>query len=76
MNNATRDYTHSLYIQGALEETKTAYAEIMDVSLEHSESSTLATFQNDGEDLTFLIDAFSNHALFLTIQQFRDGDEA
>ena len=74
MNKTTRDYTHSLYLQGAIEETKQAYAEILEISLEHSDTSTVATFQNDGEDLSFLVDAFSNHALFLTIQRFRDGD--
>ena len=76
MSKATRDYSHSLYLQRAIEETKQAYSELLEIDLNHTESGTLATFQNDGEDLDFLVDAFSNHALFLTIQQFRDGDEA
>ena len=70
---ATREFSHSLYRTAALEETQQAYGEILRVAFEHTEGNTLATFENDDDDLTFYVDAFCNHALFLTIQQYREG---
>ena len=73
MPEATRDFSHSLYRKSALEETRAAYGEILQVTLAHHESSTSVTFENDDDDLEFYVDAFCNHALFLTIQQYREG---
>jgi len=70
------DFSHSLYNQHALDETKVAYSELLDVALSHDENNSRATFETDDENGTLLVDAFCNHALFLTIQQFRDGDSA
>ena len=76
MPSTTRDFHHDLYRPAALEETKAAYGELLNVSIEHGEHTTNATFEHEGDDLGFYVDAFSNHALFLTIQKFRDGQTA
>ena len=73
MPEATRVFDHSLYREAALEETRLAYGEILRVTFEHLESTTSVTFENDDDDLDFYVDAFCNHALFLTIQQYREG---
>ena len=73
MPKATREFSHSLYRKAALEETRQAYGEILGIDFTHDESNTSATFENDSEDLAFYVDAFCNHALFLTIQQYREG---
>ncbi len=74
MHKATLDFSHSLYSQNALNETKDAYVDYVSVTFEHTEGNSHATFESDDENATLLVDAFCNHALFLTIQQFRDGD--
>ena len=73
MPKANRDFSHSLYRKSALEETRAAYGEILGIEFQHDEGNTAATFENDSEDLAFYVDAFCNHALFLTIQQYREG---
>ena len=76
MPSMTRDFHHELYSPAAIEETCQAYAELLDIKIDATEHHTQATFQHEGEDLTFYVDAFSNHVLFLTIQRFRDGQAA
>ncbi len=76
MPSATREFHHDLYRPAALEETQLAYGELLGVAFESGEHFTRATFDHDGDDLDFYIDAFSNHALFLTIQKFREGQTA
>ena len=73
MPKADREFSHSLYRKAALEETREAYGEILGIEFQHGESNTSATFENDSDDLAFYVDAFCNHALFLTIQQYREG---
>jgi hypothetical protein len=70
--NTSRTFDHSLYPSIALNQTATAYSELMSVSLETTDTSTVAQFDVSGEDAAMLIDAFSNHALFLSIQVFRE----
>jgi hypothetical protein len=70
------DFSHSLYNQHALDDTKDAYSTLLDVALTHDEENSRATFSSDDENGTLLVDAFCNHALFLTIQRFRDGGSA
>ncbi len=70
------DFNHGLYSQHALDETKSAYAELVAVTLDHGDENSHATFETDDENGTLLVDAFCNHALFLTIQHFREGDSA
>lgn len=72
MHSTTRDFSLSLYRQTALQETQQAYAELLDARFEHAEHNSHVTFSGDGDDLDFLIDAFCNHALFLSIQQYRE----
>ena len=76
MPSATREFHHDLYRLTALEETQLAYGELLGVEFEPGEHLTRVTFEHDGEDLEFYIDAFSNHALFLSIQKFREGQTA
>ena len=73
MPKATREFSHSLYGKSALEETQAAYGEILNIALDHQDGNSSATFENDSDDLAFYVDAFCNHALFLTIQQYREG---
>ena len=76
MPSTTRDFHHELYRHTAVEETHQAYAGLLNIVIEQSENHTRVSFEHDGDDLMFYVDAFSNHALFLTIQQFRDGQTA
>ena len=76
MPSAIREFHHDLYRPAALEETRVAYGDLLGVRLEPREHTTQATFEHDGEDLAFYVDAFSNHALFLSIQHFREGQNA
>ena len=69
----SRVYDHSLYLASAIAETAEAYAELMKISVRSDESITTATF-DEVEDIMY-VDAFSNHALFLSIQEFRNGDD-
>ena len=73
MPNTTREFHRDLYRQASLEETKTAYGELLDVQFVPGEHGIHVTFSHDGDDLDFYVDAFCNHALFLTIQNFREG---
>ena len=72
MPSETREFHHDLYRQSALTETQLAYGELLGISFETGDHLTRATFEHDGEDLAFYVDAFSNHVLFLTIQKFRE----
>jgi hypothetical protein len=69
----SRVYDHSLYLASAISETAEAYGELMSISVSSDGSTTTATF-DDVEDIMY-VDAFSNHALFLSIQEFRNGDD-
>ena len=73
MPSSSREFHHDFYAPSALGETQQAYGELLSVELEELQQHTRATFVHEGDDLAFYVDAFSNHALFLTIQQFRDG---
>ena len=68
-----REFHSDLYAQSAIAETVQAYGELLQVTLDKTEDHTRAKFEHDGDDLDFYVDAFCNHVLFLTIQQFRDG---
>lgn len=72
MPETSRTFDHSLYPSDALSQTAAAYSGVMSVSLETTDTSTVAQFDVSGEDAPMLIDAFSNHALFLSIQVFRE----
>jgi len=69
---STRDFDHSIYYPAALQETATAYAEILDVKLDAQDGATHATFNDEG----MVVDAFCNHALFLSIQAHRDAEQS
>lgn len=69
-----RVYDLGLYLDSAISETADAYGELMAISLSTENGTTTATFDNV-EDAMY-VDAFSNHALFLSIQAYRDGSEA
>lgn len=71
MPESIRDFDHSIYAHSALEETASVYAEILDVQLDAKEGSTQATFADEG----MVVDAFCNHALFLSIQAQRDSEQ-
>ncbi len=68
----SRIFNHSLYHASAIKETADAYSELMTIALASDDEATTATF-DDVDDVMY-VDAFSNHALFLSIQEFRDGD--
>lgn len=72
MPEVTRDFAHSIYYPSALHETAEAYAELVEVQLEPQDDTTCATFSEEG----MIVDAFCNHALFLSIQAYRDSEEA
>ena len=68
---SVRSFDHSIYYQTAIEETAAAYAEIVDMKLDVQDGSTHATFDDEG----MVVDAFCNHALFLSIQAHRDSEQ-
>jgi hypothetical protein len=70
------DFSHSLYNQDALDATRDAYSGLLSVALTHAENNSHAAFEAEDENGTLLVDAFCNHALFLTIQQYRAGESA
>ena len=72
MPESTRDFDHSIYYPAALQETATAYAELLDVKLDAQDGATHATFNDEG----MVVDAFCNHALFLSIQAHRDAEQS
>ncbi len=76
MFESQRTFSHRIYRETALQETKDAYAELVSVELHSDAESTEATFQASDEDGPMFVDAFCNHALFLSIQAHRQGDEA
>ena len=69
-----RAYDLGIYLDSAIAETAEAYGELMSITLNTDDGVTTATFDNV-EDLMY-VDAFSNHALFLSIQAYRNGGEA
>ena len=71
MFETQRVFQHSLYSSAALVETQDAYREFVEASFEHSSDSTTATFRADEENGAVIVDAFCNHALFLSIQAHR-----
>ena len=73
MFETQRVFQHSLYSSAALVETKDAYGEFVEASFEQSNDSTIATFKADEENGAVIVDAFCNHALFLSIQAHRQG---
>jgi hypothetical protein len=76
VSNTDRDFSHSLYNQEALDATKDAYSGLLSVALSHAENNSHASFDVEDENGALLVDAFCNHALFLTIQQYRAGETA
>ena len=69
----SRVFNNGIYLTAAIEETAEAYSEVLTATIETDETNTTVTF--DGVDDVMLVDAFSNHALFLSIQSFRDGGD-
>ena len=69
-----RVYDLGLYLDAAISETAEAYGELMSISLSSDAGQTTATFDNVADPM--YVDAFSNHALFLSIQAYRNGGEA
>ena len=45
MPKADREFSHSLYRKAALEETQQAYGELLNITFEHTEGNTVATFE-------------------------------
>ena len=76
MFESQRTFSHRLYNQNAIQETIEAYAELLSVEIEANSDNTEATFKTSAEDGPMFVDAFCNHALFLSIQAHRQGDEA
>ena len=72
----TREFNHSLYAPSAIDHTQKAYEEYVHTSVSHGENSTTVDFSVNEEDGEVLIDAFCNHALFLTIENFRGQNES
>jgi hypothetical protein len=68
-----RIFDHSLYRPECITETATAYDGLMNVVVTASSNATAVQFEGQEDDLTMLVDAFSNHALFLSIGAFREG---
>lgn len=73
MFEARRVFQHHLYSPAALAETKEAYTGFIEATFEDVEGATAATFSGDEENGDIIVDAFCNHALFLTIQAHRQG---
>jgi hypothetical protein len=68
----TRDFSHSLYSAAALDDTQGAYGELLPTTISHGPHSTTVDFAVvEDEEGQMLVDAFCNHALFLTIERFR-----
>jgi hypothetical protein len=76
MPDISRVFDHTLYRTEALSQTADAYSGHVSVSLEPQDAETQAVFSGESDDLTMLVDAFSNHALFLSIQAYREGSDA
>ena len=73
----TVHFDHGLYLHTALEATAEAYASLMTIALEEGDGQTVAHFSDASEDFgPSIFDAFCNHALFESIQRYRDGAEA
>lgn len=71
-SSSTRDFSHSLYNPASIDDTQSAYDGILPAVVSHGPHSTTVEFtMNDDEDGHMLVDAFCNHALFLTIERFR-----
>lgn len=70
-SSSTRDFSHSLYAPSAIDETQSAYAELLPASIAHGPTSSVVNFTMTDEDSQMLVDAFCNHVLFLTIENFR-----
>ena len=73
MTEFKRVFHHRIYSKSALEETKAAYGELLGTSFKEDENVTEAEFITDDENGAMFVDAFCNHALFLTIQDHRQG---
>jgi hypothetical protein len=71
-----RTFHHDLYNPNALLETQEAYSGLLSTVFDAQESQTLADFTAEGEDGPMFVDAFCNHALFLSIQAHRNGSDA
>ena len=68
----TREFSHSLYNPASIDETQSAYDGLLPAVVSHGPTSSTVDFtMTDDEDGQMLVDAFSNHALFLTIERFR-----
>ena len=68
---SVRAFDHSIYYPSAVEETVGIYSEIVGVKLDVKDGATHATFADEG----MVVDAFCNHALFLSIQAHRDSEQ-
>jgi len=71
-----RTFHHDLYNPNALLETQEAYSGLLSTVFDSQESQTLADFTAEGDDGPMFVDAFCNHALFLSIQAHRNGSDA
>ena len=72
MPESTRDFDHSIYHPSAVQETAEVYADYVDVKLDTTDDATRATFNDEG----MVVDAFCNHALFLSIQAHREAGQS
>ena len=64
-------FDHGLYSVQALDQTSQAYSDHMSIVLTHGDSSSEGKFSVEGEDGPVIVDAFCNHVLFLSIQEYR-----
>ena len=72
----TVEFHHDLYAKDALAAAAAAYDGLLSVELTDGDQSTQARLSEPSEEHgAILYDAFCNHVLFETIQQYRDQDE-
>ena len=70
MEPETLEFSCSIYSQSAIEETVSAYAELMDCEVLATESSVRVKL-NPKTEIDDLSDHFANHALHLSIVESR-----
>ena len=76
MFETKRTFHHDLYNPNSLAETQEAYSGLLSIVFEAQGDQTLADFTAEGDDGPMFVDAFCNHALFLSIQSHRNGSDA
>ncbi|MGB0640543.1 MAG: HxsD-like protein [Myxococcota bacterium] len=71
-SSSSREFSHSLYNPASIDDTQSAYEGLLPAVVSHGPHSTTVDFNmDDNEEGKMLVDAFCNHALFLTIERFR-----